>query len=195
MGAPSWCTTRSSVREAPARGGGRLVRCLTTLRLLAPEAGCRRTRSRERLRHLPYGVTGGTFRDGAPERRPETRTVSVVDDRLLVAKSRLDRLDWWPRPVRIGRVRLVTAPWAFRLPWLSRFDGFALHGVILLRRGGASTDLVTHELCHVWQMQHRPLRMPLSYLLRGYAANRYERQARAAVDATRSRGEEHRTVP
>ena len=153
MGAPSWCTTRSSVREAPARGGGRLAR------------------------------------------NPETRTVSAVDERLLDAKLRLDRLDWWPRPVRIGRVRLVTAPWAFRLPWLSRFDGFALHGVILLRSRSASTDLVTHELCHVWQMQHRPFRMPLSYLLRGYAANRYERQARAAVGATTSGNEEHRAVP
>ena len=42
-----------------------LVRCLTTLRLFAPEAGGRRARPRERLRHLPYGVTGGTFGDGA----------------------------------------------------------------------------------------------------------------------------------
>jgi hypothetical protein len=43
-----------------------------------------------------------------------------------------------------------------------------------------------HELCHVWQMQHRPLRMPLSYLLAGYWDNPYERQARAAVEVTRS---------
>ncbi len=43
-----------------------------------------------------------------------------------------------------------------------------------------------HELCHVWQMQHRPLRMPLSYLGTGYAANQYERQARAAAELTRS---------
>jgi hypothetical protein len=39
-----------------------------------------------------------------------------------------------------------------------------------------SDDLVVHELCHVWQMQHRPLRMPLSYLGTGYAANQYERR-------------------
>jgi hypothetical protein len=45
-------------------------------------------------------------------------------------------------------------------------------------------DLVTHELCHVWQMQHRPLRMPLSYL-RGYASNRYELEARGAVERSR----------
>jgi len=37
----------------------------------------------------------------------------------------------------------------------------------------------------VWQMQHRPVRMPLSYLRVGYAGNPYEAQARAAVDATR----------
>jgi hypothetical protein len=48
-------------------------------------------------------------------------------------------------------------------------------------------DLVTHELCHVWQMQHRPLAMPLSYLRHGYAANPYEAEARAAVAPTRVR--------
>ncbi len=109
----------------------------------------------------------------------------MVDARLQRAKERLDTLDWWPRPVRIEGVRVFTTPWAFRLPWLARFDGWAAHRVILLRRRDASEDLVTHELCHVWQMQHRPLRMPLSYLRTGYAANGYERQARAAVEATR----------
>ena len=42
-----------------------------------------------------------------------------------------------------------------------------------------------HELCHVWQMQHHPLRMPLSYLVTGYEANPYEAQARRAVEQTR----------
>ena len=83
--------------------------------------------------------------------------MSHVDERLLAAKARLDRLDWWPRPVRIDGVRILTAPLVFRLPWLARFDGYALHGVILLRSRDATTDLVTHELCHVWQMQHRPI--------------------------------------
>ena len=101
------------------------------------------------------------------------------------AKARLDRLDWWPRPVRIDGVHVVVTPWLFRLrPW-RRFDGWATHRVIFLRSASASDGLVTHELCHVWQMQHRPLRMPLSYARTGYAANGYERQARAAVDATR----------
>lgn len=91
-------------------------------------------------------------------------------------------------------MRLWTAPWFFRLPWLGRFDGYAFHGVILVRADDVSDDLVTHELCHVWQMQHRPLRMPLSYLVTGYAANPYERQARAAVEATRSGALEHGPV-
>ena len=107
------------------------------------------------------------------------------DERLERAKARLDRLDWWPNPVRIERVRLFVTPWFFRLPWLSRFDGYALHNAILIRSADVSDDLVVHELCHVWQMQHRPLRMPLSYLGTGYAANQYERQARAAAAATR----------
>jgi hypothetical protein len=46
-------------------------------------------------------------------------------------------------------------------------------------------DLVVHELCHVWQMQHRPIAMPLSYVRRGYTNNPYEREARAAVEMTR----------
>ena len=84
-------------------------------------------------------------------------------------------------------MRLVTAPWFFRLPGLTRFDGYALHRLILIRDDDVPDDLVTHELCHVWQMQHRPVRMPLSYLGTGYARNPYERQARAAVASTRSR--------
>ena len=42
-------------------------------------------------------------------------------------------------------------------------------------------ELVCHELCHVWQMQHHPVRMPLSYLRFGYAQNPYEGQARDAA--------------
>jgi hypothetical protein len=109
---------------------------------------------------------------------------TMPDSRLVRAKARLDRLDWWPRPVRIDNVRIVVTPWLFRLrPW-RRFDGFATHRVIFLRHEDASEDLVTHELCHVWQMQHRPLRMPLSYLRTGYWANGYERQARTAASLT-----------
>ena len=103
------------------------------------------------------------------------------------ARERLDRLSLYPEPVRTRRVRLVVAPLAFRLPWLRRFDGYAAWGLILLRSATEDDDLLTHELCHVWQLQHHPLRMPLSYLRSGYAANAYEAEARAAVDATRAR--------
>ena len=119
---------------------------------------------------------------------------SARSERLIAAKARLDRLDWWPTPVRIERVRLTTAPWFFRLPWLGRFDGYAFHRMILLRSNDVSDDLVTHELCHVWQMQHRPIRMPLSYLGTGYANNQYERQARAAAATTRSVGGQNEPV-
>ena len=105
---------------------------------------------------------------------------------VVRAKARLDELDFYPRPVRVGKVRLLHARWFFRLPWLKRFDGFALHGTILVRAADPPEDLVVHELCHVWQMQHHPVAMPLSYLLRGYSNSRYEREARAAVEVSRS---------
>ena len=106
---------------------------------------------------------------------------------LVRAKARLDRLDLYSTPVRIGRVRVLVWPWLFRLPWFRRFDGYAAWNTVLLRAPveQAGDDLVTHELCHVWQMQHRPVSMPLSYLRGGYAANRYELEARQAVEATR----------
>jgi hypothetical protein len=103
------------------------------------------------------------------------------------AKARLDRLDLYPRPVSLRHVRVLVVPWLFRLPWFRRFDGYAAHWTVLLRRPlhQEDEDLLVHELCHVWQMQHRPLRMPLSYLRAGYAANGYELEARRAVDETR----------
>jgi len=115
--------------------------------------------------------------------------VAVVRDRQILerAKARLDRLDVYPRPVAIGRVRVLLVPRAFALPWLRRFDGYAAWGTILLRSppGPGDGDLVCHELCHVWQMQHHPVAMPLSYLRNGYAHNAYECEARDAVEATR----------
>ena len=109
----------------------------------------------------------------------------MTSSQVARAKARLDQLDWYPRPVRVEHVRLLRAPWVFRLPWLRRFDGYALHWTILVRDADPPDDLVVHELCHVWQMQHHPLAMPLSYLRVGYWNNPYERQARAAVALTR----------
>lgn len=106
---------------------------------------------------------------------------------LKDAKARLDPLALYQRPVRIGHVRIRTLPWLFTLPWFRRFDGYTMWNLILLRSSELERDpdLICHELCHVWQMQHRPLRMPLSFLWRGYAQNPYEQEARQAV--TRSR--------
>jgi hypothetical protein len=106
---------------------------------------------------------------------------------LVRAKSRLDRLGLYPRPVRIDRVWIVSARWLFALPWFRRFDGYTMWNLILLRSPAlaADEDLVCHELCHVWQMQHHPIRMPLSYLRRGYARNPYEEEARRAATVTR----------
>jgi len=109
----------------------------------------------------------------------------AADPRVVRAKAGLDLLAWYPAPVRIDHVSLRVAPWFFALPWLRRFDGYALHRAILLRDPEAPDDLIVHELCHVWQMQHHPFRMPLSYLLAGYRRNPFERQARRAVEKTR----------
>jgi len=102
---------------------------------------------------------------------------------LQAAKARLDVLDWYPRPVSLRHVRVLSAPWLFRLPLLRSFAGYATWWVVFVRMPleEAPEDLVTHELCHVWQMQHHPARMPLSYLVRGYRRNPYELEARRAA--------------
>ena len=101
------------------------------------------------------------------------------------AKSRLDRAALYPRQVALRGVRIWIAPWLFRLPWFRRFDGYSAWLTILLRSRAALADetLMAHELCHVWQMQHHPVRMPLSYLFRGYVDNPYEQEARNATDS------------
>jgi hypothetical protein len=102
---------------------------------------------------------------------------------LAAAKERLDVFELYPRQVSLRGVHIWIAPWLFRVPWFRRFDGYAAHLTILLRSRAllADLDLVTHELCHVWQMQHHPLRMPLSYVFHGYDENPYEREARSVA--------------
>ena len=56
------------------------------------------------------------------------------DPRLVAAKARLDTLDWYPEPVRIEGVRLLVSRTVFELPWLRRFDGWATHRAIFVRR-------------------------------------------------------------
>jgi hypothetical protein len=113
------------------------------------------------------------------------RPPRAPDPRLARAQARLDTLSFYPRPVRMERVRLRVAPWFFRIPGLRRYHGYALIRTILLRHADASEDLVTHELCHVWQMQHRPAHVVFTYLTTRYRKNPYELEARRAVEQTR----------
>jgi hypothetical protein len=108
---------------------------------------------------------------------------------LRRAKSRLDGLVFYPAPVDLRDVRIVVAPWLFRLPGFRRFRGYATRHLIILKHPVLDEHLITHELCHVWQLQHRPLRVWLSYARPStfsrdrsrYRANRYEREARRAA--------------
>ena len=102
------------------------------------------------------------------------------------AKARLDTLDWYPEPVRTDRVRVVVAPWFFRVPGFRRYVGYAFWRTILLKHRGVSDDLMTHELCHIWQGQHRALHMSWKHATTRYRSNPYEIQARRAVAETQS---------
>ena len=103
------------------------------------------------------------------------------------ARERLDRMALYPEPVRTDRVRILHLPWLFRLPWFRRFTGYNMANLILIARplADVSDDLITHELCHVWQDQDHRARMWLSYVTRGYARNPHEIEARRAVAETR----------
>ena len=102
-------------------------------------------------------------------------------DALRRAKERLDPLALYPEPVRITGVRIRSAPWLFRVPGFRRFRGYATRRNIWLKHPHLDERLITHELCHVWQLQHEPLRVWLSYARpstfssdrRAYRANRY----------------------
>ena len=111
---------------------------------------------------------------------------------LARAKARLDTLDCSRGPCACGaRADRRRVPWLFRLPWFRRFDGYTMWNLILLRRAAGASRRTTsscHELCHVWQMQHHPLRMPLSYLVAGYRNNPYELEARRAASVTAASG-------
>ena len=111
------------------------------------------------------------------------------------AKARLDTLDLYPEPVRLDGVRVVVLPFFFRLPRLRRYRGYALWTTILLRDAAASDDLVTHELCHVWQGQHRRWHMLWTYATTRYRENPYELEARRAVERTRVHNRPKETAP
>jgi len=106
---------------------------------------------------------------------------------LTRAKARLDRLDNYPQPVRLERVRVRVWPWFFRLPRMRRYTGYTLWRTIVFEQPSPSDDLVTHELCHIWQMQHRPWHVTFKHLTTRYRENPYELEARRAVAETRGR--------
>jgi hypothetical protein len=103
---------------------------------------------------------------------------------LARAKARLDTLDWYPEPVRTDRVRVLVAPWFFRIPGFRRYHGYAFWRTIVLKHPNSSDDLLTHELCHIWQGQHRALHMSWKHVTTRYRSNPYEIEARRAVAET-----------
>lgn len=104
------------------------------------------------------------------------------------AKATLDTLGFYPKPVRLDRVRILHVPWLFKLPWFRRFHGYNMGPLILIKRPlqECSPSLIAHELCHVWQDQDHRLRMWSSYLTQGYANNPHEIEARKAGAAARA---------
>jgi hypothetical protein len=108
-----------------------------------------------------------------------------LERRLALAKARLDGLDLYPQPVQLKAVRVAVVPWLFRLPGLRGYDGYALWQTILLRRADAPDDLLTHELCHIWQIQQRPLSTLLAWPCYSHAKNPFEHEAEQAVKLTR----------
>ena len=82
-------------------------------------------------------------------------------------------------------MRIVVVPWLFRIPGFRRYAAYAFWRTIALRTGDPSDDLLTHELCHIWQGQRRPLHMTFKHLTTRYRRNPYELEARRAVIETR----------
>jgi hypothetical protein len=113
---------------------------------------------------------------------------------IVRAWTRIEPLSLYPRPIDLPRVRIVTVPWLFRIPWFRRFDGYTIWSSILLRQPleQVNDDLITHELVHVWQGQHEWVRLWISYVRpstfwgdhSGYWENPYELEARSAVAQT-----------
>src|SRR6188508_1217959 len=112
-------------------------------------------------------------------------------ERLERAKARLDRLELYDVPVSIARVRVLVEPRLFRVPGFRRYHGYSFWRTIVVRDENASSDLLTHELCHVWQAQRRPLAQLWAWARYSYDSNPFERDARTAVAATRPYIEPH----
>lgn len=111
---------------------------------------------------------------------------------LVSARRRLEALGLYPGPLRPD-VRVAVWPWLFRLPWMRRYGAYAFFRTIalgerpeaLLARDGRERleRLLVHELCHLWQFQHHPVRTSLALLRYRYRDNPYEQEARRAAAA------------
>ena len=112
----------------------------------------------------------------------------AMRERLEDAAAHLNRLDLYPHPINISRVAVYHAPWFFTMRHNRGFIGVAMRNRLLFHQHPLTVPdhVLRHELCHIWQMQHRPLRMPMSFLnrKRGYWDNPYEVEARRAMDAS-----------
>ena len=106
---------------------------------------------------------------------------------LARAHRRLAPLELYSKPLRMRNVRVLHTPWLFRIPGFRRFHGYEVGPLILIRPSleSVDNDLIVHELCHVWQDQHRRLYMWSSYLWQGYRQNEHEVEARQAAATTR----------
>ena len=124
--------------------------------------------------------------------RPLLAPVKSPLERMHLSRAhrRLSSLGLYPRPLRMRHVRILHVPWLFAVPGFRRFVGYEIGPLILVRLPleAVSNDLIVHELCHVWQDQHRRFRMWASYLWQGYRHNRHEVEARRAVSETRHLG-------
>ena len=118
-----------------------------------------------------------------------------LDEAVGAARRRLEPLALYPKPLRRD-VRVVVSPWLFRVPGFRRYVAYAFIRRIALKeapeeyvaRNGRDRleRLLVHELCHIWQFQHDPLRMTVALLRYRYRDNPYEQEARQA-EAQRSR--------
>src|SRR3954451_3712570 len=191
---PASSTTRRAGSELSPGGtssGSRPVSSPMCAASRAPSASCRRSNSLSLSMPGSYRIAWG----GETGARLAVRMArgliplrsSAERDAITRAKARLDRLSLYPKPVDIRRVRILHVPRLFTLPWFRRFDGYEAGPLIFLRHplDETSDDLIVHELCHVWQSQHRMVHMALSYLWQGYANNRHEVEARYAAAAPR----------
>lgn len=114
----------------------------------------------------------------------------MLDGLLARARARLERQELYPRPLR-RNVVVAVWPWFFRIPWYKRYVAYTLIRRIVLsaaprdlidRHGeGWLENLLVHELCHVWQVQHHPIATALAHVRYRYRENPFEIEARAAA--------------